>query len=125
MSADARWRAIVDPRIERAMAEYDDATNEELVEVVIQLFPPSYTWPTVERRWLREAIEELRGTEPIGPALTSLQREKIPLIPGAVAKLRRSSTRGATISAVATAIGVDRGTLSAWIDRGLVTLKPD
>jgi hypothetical protein len=76
VSASAEWRAAVDPKIERAMSKFEDATDEELVDVLIaHYFPPTYKWPSIERRWLREAIEELRGTAT--PLKVRLPREPI------------------------------------------------
>lgn len=83
------------------------------------------TFDRDERPAVRQYLNELRmQVAPIRPsAVTPYQREKIPLIPDIVAKLRRSG--GATKTAVATNLGINWDTLDDWIRAGLVRWSPD
>ncbi len=88
-----------------------------------EILPAFSAWPIPERRWMEAALSRLRGAQAADQLiLTAWQRDKIAKIPDIAARLRRSSKRGATVAAIAREIEVDRGTLAAWIKRGLVTL---
>jgi hypothetical protein len=56
------WQAFIGPYLDRVMGapEYADATDEEVAELAIQMCPPTFRWPAIERRWLREAIARRR-----------------------------------------------------------------
>ena len=59
------WRATVDLILASLMSDsrYDDATDEEIVDLVIQSAPPSLTFPDFERRKLREEVAERRSAD--------------------------------------------------------------
>jgi hypothetical protein len=79
-----------------------------------------------DRMEIWQHITELRARpEAAGllPPATPMQREKIPLIPETVARLRRSG--GVTKSGLATKLEINRDTLDDWIRQGYVRWPPD
>lgn len=125
---------VDNPAVLSAMADSLDPTWEDLLRgLVDQGATDDEIWaggwkqllPIPVRRYLEATLTHLRGDiarTPAPPVMTEHQREKITEVSAAVTRLRRTNRRGATKSAVATAIGVDRGTLATWIKRGWVTL---
>jgi hypothetical protein len=118
-----KWQAFIDPFLDLVVnaVEYADATDEEIAELVIQKCPPSFRWPAIERRWLREAIAQRRGSVAPPVVQSKYAREKIAEIPQAISYFRQGHGTP-TVSAVARYIGVDRGTLAGWVERGWVPL---
>lgn len=81
--------------------------------------------PSYERERLVVELLEGHSNQPavlMEGHLSAYQRDKVARVPDAIARLKRSSRRGVSISAVAAHIGVDRGTLTRWITLGLVSL---
>jgi hypothetical protein len=71
-------------------------------------------------QYVEEARAEARARPAEFPAgLTNWQRQKIAIIPEAVSYLRRTTGR-VSVASVARRIEVDRGTVTAWIKKGLV-----
>lgn len=105
-----------------------DQNGQELA--VLRTGDREYTdWGSLRgRRQILALLASVRGDpSPQGvapdPAMTAYATEKIAEVPEAVRYVRRSNRRGVSINAVAIRIGVDRGTLTTWIERGWVSLE--
>jgi crotonobetainyl-CoA:carnitine CoA-transferase CaiB-like acyl-CoA transferase len=114
-----------------APVELRDAAVAELLEAVPDLDPDvarsvvrdevDARLATIIARQTEAARASLTGA-PLPAAPTKRAREKIPEARRVAAEIRRDTRRPAALSVVADRIGVDRGTLSSWIEHGWLRL---
>lgn len=112
-------------RLEAAQAEQLGGKRPDADSAIEEISDRVDATSSAAIRW--RAMVYRRGSNRVPPSarpprLTAYQRDKIAEVPEAVAYLKRNGKRGASVSAVAVRIGVDRGTLATWIDHGWVSL---
>lgn len=113
---NTKRRVIPETRAQAGIASARGSAGEPETELTTHGRGARYAGPgEVEHRVVVVVPPTLE--EP-GKGPTAYAREKHDQYCDAVRRLRRVGSRGASLKAIASRVGVDRGTLADWIERG-------
>ena len=76
------------------------------------------------QRYVRARLAELRGLPPVTDDRTPLARQMIPMVERTYQEIKRRTGKPPSKRATAGLVGIDRGTLGEWIERGWMAWPP-